>query len=213
MHKFGSYCAWSRAASPISRPRTPGFDSTQPTLNHDGRTLAGTVNGRSRQGSQARHTRTAVRRAHFDRPVVGVGDGANDLPMLQAAAWARLPGCPRSRPRSRAHDHGDLTALLHLRAIAARLRRKDRPMTDAVQIVLASGRRATTADASARSPSPCPARRRPGADPPASCRSIPTCARADDTLTRRPRARQAADRRLGQRGGDRGTSLRQGRNR
>ena len=69
-----------------------------------------------------------------------MGDGANDLPMLQAAglgvAFHAKPAVAAEVPAR--IDHGDLTALLYLQGYRRSdfVERTD-PMTDAIQIVLA----------------------------------------------------------------------------
>lgn len=87
-------------------------------LNHDGRTLSGTV-GLPILGKEAKLAtleRLAGERGLSPADAVTVGDGANDLPMLQAAG---LGVAFRAKPAVAAQvaariDHGDLTALLYL---------------------------------------------------------------------------------------------------
>ena len=99
----------------------------------------------------------------------GLGVAFHAKPAVAAEVAARI-------------DHGDLTALLYLQGYRrSRFRRKDRPMTDAVQIVLAKrpgGRRDRRLLPRGEGDA-CP--RRPTARcwcASASCRSIPTCAAA-----------------------------------
>lgn len=87
-------------------------------LNHDGRTLSGTV-GLPILGKEAKLAtleRLAGERGLSPADAVTVGDGANDLPMLKAAG---LGVAFRAKPTVAAQvaariDHGDLTALLYL---------------------------------------------------------------------------------------------------
>ena len=121
-------------------------------------------------------------------------------------------GLPRQARRSRREvpariDHGDLTALLYLQGYRQqRIRRKERPMTEATQIVLAKRPAGdVTADCfREESVDPAGAGRRPGAGALALpvARSLHAAAHDRAALLHAAlRARQAADRRLGRRGG------------
>ena len=138
-----------------------------------------------------------------------VGDGANDLPMLKAAglgvAFHAKPVVAAEVPAR--IDHGDLTALLYLQGYRQqRIRRKADLMTEATQIVLA--KRPTgdvTADCFREETVTLPAL---GRRPAAGALALPVArslhAAAHDRaalLHAAVRARPAADRRLGRRGG------------
>jgi phosphoserine phosphatase len=99
--------------------RALGFDSDAANvLEHDGRTLAGTVE-RPILGKEAKLAtldRLCVERGIPVGAALTVGDGANDLPMLKAAG---LGVAFHAKPVVAAEvsariDHGDLTALLYL---------------------------------------------------------------------------------------------------
>jgi phosphoserine phosphatase len=128
MHKFGGYCALvSGGFTYFTRMihERLGFDfDAANTLNHDGRTLAGTVQ-RPILGKEAKlatlERLCAERRLDLAQSL-SVGDGANDLPMLQAAG---LGVAFRAKPSVAAQvpariDHGDLTALLYLQGYRRR---------------------------------------------------------------------------------------------
>lgn len=96
-----------------------GFDSNAANvLQHDGHTLSGTVESPI-LGKEAKLATLQQLAAHHGlSPIdaVAVGDGANDLPMLQAAglgvAFHAKPAVAAQVPAR--IDHGDLTALLYL---------------------------------------------------------------------------------------------------
>ncbi|GEP60896.1 phosphoserine phosphatase SerB [Reyranella soli] len=96
-----------------------GFDSHAANgLQHDGRTLAGTVDLPilGKEAKLATLQRLAAERGFSPADAVTVGDGANDLPMLKAAG---LGVAFHAKPAVAAEvaariDHGDLTALLYL---------------------------------------------------------------------------------------------------
>ncbi len=88
------------------------------TLVHDGKTLSGTVAPPilGKEAKLATLQRLAAERGLGLGDALGVGDGANDLPMLQAAG---LGVAFRAKPAVAAQtaariNHGDLTALLYL---------------------------------------------------------------------------------------------------
>lgn len=99
--------------------RALGFDlDVANTLEHDGRALSGTVAppilGKAAKLATLR--RLAAERGLSVAEAMSVGDGANDLPMLQAAG---LGVAFHAKPVVAAEvaariDHGDLTALLYL---------------------------------------------------------------------------------------------------
>ncbi len=128
MHKFGGYCALvSGGFTYFTRMvhERMGFDfDAANTLDHDGRTLAGTVQ-RPILGKEAKLAtleRLCAQRNLEIGQSLSVGDGANDLPMLQAAG---LGVAFRAKPAvatqvSARIDHGDLTALLYLQGYRRR---------------------------------------------------------------------------------------------
>ena len=128
MHKFGGYCALvSGGFTYFTRlvHERLGFDfDAANTLDHDGRTLAGTVQ-RPILGKEAKLAtleRLCAQRGLEIGQSISVGDGANDLPMLQAAG---LGVAFRAKPTVAAQvaariDHGDLTALLYLQGYRRR---------------------------------------------------------------------------------------------
>ncbi len=122
MRNHGAFCAlvsggFTHFTGPV-RERL-GFDlDAANTLEHDGRTLLGTV-GTPILGKEAKLA--ALERFAGDRGLslaetITVGDGANDLPMLQAAGLGvAFHAKPAVAAQVRARiDHGDLTALLYL---------------------------------------------------------------------------------------------------
>ena len=128
MHKFGGYCALvSGGFTYFTRMihERLGFDfDAANTLEHDGRTLAGTVE-RPILGKEAKLAtleRLCTERRLDVAQSLAVGDGANDVPMLQAAG---LGVAFRAKPTVAAQvaariDHGDLTALLYLQGYRRR---------------------------------------------------------------------------------------------
>ena len=128
MHKFGGYCALvSGGFTYFTRMihERLGFDfDAANTLNHDGRTLAGTVQ-RPILGKEAKLAtleRLCTERRLELAQSLSVGDGANDLPMLQAAG---LGVAFRAKPTVAAQvaariDNGDLTSLLYLQGYRRR---------------------------------------------------------------------------------------------
>jgi phosphoserine phosphatase len=128
MHKFGGYCALvSGGFTYFTRMMHErlGFDfDAANTLDHDGRTLAGTVQ-RPILGKEAKLAtleRLCAQRSLEIGQSLSVGDGANDLPMLQAAG---LGVAFHAKPAVAAQvaariDHGDLTALLYLQGYRRR---------------------------------------------------------------------------------------------
>ncbi len=128
LHKFGGYCALvSGGFTYFTRlvHERMGFDfDAANTLDHDGRTLAGTVQ-RPILGKEAKLAtleRLCAQRNLEIGQSLSVGDGANDLPMLQAAG---LGVAFRAKPAvatqvSARIDHGDLTALLYLQGYRRR---------------------------------------------------------------------------------------------
>ena len=122
MHKFGGYCALvSGGFTYFTRlvHERLGFDfDAANTLDHDGRTLTGTVQAPilGKEAKLATLERLCAQRGLEIAQSLCVGDGANDLPMLQAAG---LGVAFRAKPAVAAQvaariDHGDLTALLYL---------------------------------------------------------------------------------------------------
>ena len=96
-----------------------GFDfDAANTLRHDGRTLSGAVETPilGKEAKLATLQRLGNERGLSSAETLCVGDGANDLPMLKAAA---LGVAFHAKPVVAAEvsariDHGDLTALLYL---------------------------------------------------------------------------------------------------
>ncbi len=128
MHKFGGYCALvSGGFTYFTRMvhERLGFDfDAANTLDHDGRTLTGTVQ-RPILGKEAKLAtleRLCAQRSLEMAQSLCVGDGANDLPMLQAAGLGvafRAKPTVASQVAARI-DHGDLTALLYLQGYRRR---------------------------------------------------------------------------------------------
>ncbi len=128
LHKFGGYCALvSGGFTYFTRlvHERMGFDfDAANTLDHDGRTLTGTVQ-RPILGKEAKLAtleRLCAQRGLEIAQSLAVGDGANDLPMLQAAG---LGVAFRAKPTVAAQvpariDNGDLTALLYLQGYRRR---------------------------------------------------------------------------------------------
>jgi phosphoserine phosphatase len=128
MHKFGGYCALvSGGFTYFTRMMHErlGFDfDAANTLEHDGRTLAGTVERPilGKEAKLATLARLCTERRLDVAQSLAVGDGANDVPMLQAAG---LGVAFRAKPTVAAQvaariDHGDLTALLYLQGYRRR---------------------------------------------------------------------------------------------
>jgi len=122
MKQHGAYCALvSGGFTYFTRlvAAKLGFDfDTANVLAHDGKALAGTVEppilGKEAKLAALRHLSSA--RGVATAEAVSVGDGANDVPMLQEAglgvAFHAKPVVAAQVP---VHiDHGDLTALLYL---------------------------------------------------------------------------------------------------
>ena len=128
MHKYGGYCAMVSGGftyfTRMMRERL-GFDfDAANTLGHDGRTLSGTVEPPilGKEAKLATLARLCTERKLTADQSIAVGDGANDLPMLQAAG---LGVAFRAKPAVAAQvaariDHGDLTALLYLQGYRQR---------------------------------------------------------------------------------------------
>ena len=128
MHKYGGYCALvSGGFTYFTRMihERLGFDfDAANTLEHDGRTLAGTVERPilGKEAKLATLARLCTERRLDVAQSLAVGDGANDVPMLQAAG---LGVAFRAKPTVAAQvaariDHGDLTALLYLQGYRRR---------------------------------------------------------------------------------------------
>ncbi len=128
MHKFGGYCALvSGGFTYFTRMMHErlGFDfDAANTLHHDGRMLAGTVQQPilGKEAKLATLERLCAERRIELAQSLSVGDGANDLPMLQAAG---LGVAFRAKPTVAAQvpariDYGDLTALLYLQGYRRR---------------------------------------------------------------------------------------------
>ena len=122
MRANGAYCALVSGGftffTAMVRAKL-GFDEDRANrLLDDGSTLAGTV-GEPILGKEAKLTalrELAATRGASMTETMSVGDGANDLPMLQAAGLGvafRAKPAVAAATRARI-DHGDLTALLYL---------------------------------------------------------------------------------------------------
>jgi phosphoserine phosphatase len=122
MRKHGAYCAlvsggFTHFTSIVRKALGFDFDAAN-TLRHDGRTLAGAVQPPilGKEAKLAALDRLCVERGIPAGDAVSVGDGANDLPMLQAAGLGvafRAKPVVASQVSARV-VHGDLTALLYL---------------------------------------------------------------------------------------------------
>jgi len=122
MKQHGAYCALvSGGFTHFTRlvGAKLGFDfDTANVLAHDGKALAGTVEppilGKEAKLAALRHLSSA--RGLATAEAVSVGDGANDVPMLQEAGLGvAFHAKPVVAAEVAAHiDHGDLTALLYL---------------------------------------------------------------------------------------------------
>jgi phosphoserine phosphatase len=122
MKKHGAHCALVSGGftyfTALAR-QTLGFDADSANvLKHDGKTLAGAV-GPPILGKEAKLAtlqRLAAEHGLSADQTLSVGDGANDLPMLQAAglgvAFHAKPAVAAAVPAR--IDHGDLSALLYL---------------------------------------------------------------------------------------------------
>ncbi|MBX9944082.1 MAG: phosphoserine phosphatase SerB [Reyranella sp.] len=128
LHKYGAYCALVSGGftyfTRMVRERL-GFDfDAANTIEHDGRALAGTVQRPilGKEAKLATLARLCAQRGLEPAQSLSVGDGANDLPMLQAAG---LGVAFHAKPAVAAQvaariDHGDLTALLYLQGYRRR---------------------------------------------------------------------------------------------
>lgn len=122
MQKHGGYCALVSGGFTYFTGmvrRALGFDlDAANVLEHDGTSLAGTVAHPilGKEAKLATLQRLAGERGIAAADAVSVGDGANDLPMLEAAglgvAFHAKPTVAAQVPAR--IDHGDLTALLYL---------------------------------------------------------------------------------------------------
>jgi phosphoserine phosphatase len=122
MKQHGAYCALvSGGFTHFTKlvAATLGFDfDAANVLEHDGMTLAGTVQppilGKEAKLATLRHLSSSRGIASAD--TVSVGDGANDLPMLkEAGLGVAFHAKPAVAAEAGARiDHGDLTALLYL---------------------------------------------------------------------------------------------------
>jgi phosphoserine phosphatase len=127
MRAHGAYCALVSGGFTWFTGRVRqrlGFDSDQANVLEvaDG-TLVGTVREPilGRAAKQAALERLAAERGLTAADAVAVGDGANDLAMLQAAGLGvafRAKPAVAAAARARV-DHGDLTALLYLQGYRA----------------------------------------------------------------------------------------------
>jgi phosphoserine phosphatase len=122
MKKHGAHCALVSGGFTYFTAmvrRALGFDSdTANGLRHDGHTLTGEVEPPilGKEAKLATLQSLAVQHGLSTGEAVSVGDGANDLPMLQAAGLGvafRAKPVVAAEVRARI-DHGDLSALLYL---------------------------------------------------------------------------------------------------
>ena len=128
MKKHGAHCALVSGGFTYFTAmvrRTLGFDfDAANVLVHDGKTLSGTVEPPilGKEAKLAALQRLAGERGLTAAGAITVGDGANDLPMLQAAG---LGVAFHAKPTVAAQvaariGHGDLTALLYLQGYRRR---------------------------------------------------------------------------------------------
>ncbi|WP_296344218.1 phosphoserine phosphatase SerB [Reyranella sp.] len=122
MKKHGAHCAlvsggFTYFTEMVRQSLGFDFDAAN-ILKHDGKTLTGTVEPPilGKEAKLAALQRLAAEQGVTPAEAVTVGDGANDLPMLQAAG---LGVAFHAKPTVAAQvdariDHGDLTALLYL---------------------------------------------------------------------------------------------------
>lgn len=122
MKKHGAYCAlvsggFTYFTAMVRRSLGFDFDAAN-VLKHDGKVLLGTVEPPilGKEAKLAALQRLAGERDFTAAEALTVGDGANDLPMLQAAGLGvAYHAKPTVAAQVRARiDHGDLTALLYL---------------------------------------------------------------------------------------------------
>jgi phosphoserine phosphatase len=122
MKQHGAYCAlvsggFTYFTKMVAAKLGFHFDTAN-VLTHDGKVLAGTVEppilGKEAKLAALRHLSSA--RGFATAEAVSVGDGANDLPMLQEAGLGvAFHAKPAVAAQVRVRiDHGDLTALLYL---------------------------------------------------------------------------------------------------
>jgi phosphoserine phosphatase len=122
MQKHGAFCAlvsggFTYFTSIVRKALGFDFDAAN-ILRHDGHTLVGAVQPPilGKEAKLAALDRLCVERSLPVGDTVTVGDGANDLPMLQAAGLGvafRAKPVVASQVSARV-AHGDLTALLYL---------------------------------------------------------------------------------------------------
>ena len=122
MKRHGAYCAlvsggFTYFTALVRQALGFDFDAAN-ILKHDGRVLSGTVEPPilGKEAKLATLQRLGNERGLSSAETLCVGDGANDLPMLKAAA---LGVAFHAKPVVAAElqaciDHGDLTALLYL---------------------------------------------------------------------------------------------------
>lgn len=96
-----------------------GFDENRAnTLNHEGGKLTGTVADPilGKEAKVVALEEITAKLGISEAEAIAVGDGANDLPMLQrAGAGVALHAKPRVQEQAKIRvNHGDLTALLYL---------------------------------------------------------------------------------------------------
>lgn len=122
MKKHGAYCAlvsggFTYFTAMVRRSLGFDFDAAN-ILKHDGKVLLGTVEPPilGKEAKLAALQRLAGERDFTAAEALTVGDGANDLPMLQAAGLGvAYHAKPTVAAQVRARiDHSDLTALLYL---------------------------------------------------------------------------------------------------
>ena len=122
MKKHGAHCALVSGGFTYFTAmvrRALGFDSDAANgLKHDGHILTGEVEPPilGKEAKLSTLQRLAAQHGLSTGEAVSVGDGANDLPMLQAAGLGvafRAKPVVASEVRARI-DHGDLSALLYL---------------------------------------------------------------------------------------------------
>ena len=216
MHKYGGYCAlvsggftyftgMVRERARLRLRRRQHARARRPHARRHGRSRRSSA----RKPSSPRSTRLCAERGLALDQSIAVGDGANDLPMLQAAglgvafrAKPTVAAAGRRRASTTAISPRCSTCRATAGATSSRGKIHDRHPSRSCSPGVRRATSPPTASAR-RQRHPAGARRRPGADPLALpvARSLHAPAHDRAALLHAAlRARQAADRRLGRRG-------------